>query len=150
MKLFTKSRFLLIVCLIGLSVVGHAQDGLQIKNVFERYGKQKGSTMVELTDGSLGAFQFSLFKSLVIENNNEATDFVRQCLSSDEKGAKKVKQVVSNGVVTSEYLQLQQKNGIYRLILFNDLTRPNEKVTLIYIETKNNSDEILKYILKKK
>jgi len=39
---------------------------------------------------------------------------------------------------------------LYRLILFNEIFNPENKITLIYIESKNDSENILKLILKKK
>ena len=61
-----------------------------------------------------------------------------------------MKQVVSNGVVTSIYLQLPPKDNYYRLILFNETTSPEQKMTLIYIESEIDSEEILNFILKRK
>jgi len=106
--------------------------------------------MVELTDEMLNGYDFSLFKSLTIKDNPSAADFIRKCLAKDESGAKKVKQVVSNGVPTSIYLQLPRKGQLYRLILFNEIISPEHKITLIYIESKNDSEDVLKLILKKK
>jgi len=98
----------------------------------------------------LDGYDFSSFKSITIKNNPSAADFIRKCLEKDQEGAKKVKQVVANGVLTSVYLQLPRKGQLYRLILFNETFTPENKITLIYIESKNDSENILKLILKKK
>lgn len=127
-----------------------AQSDLQISKVFDQYGERKGVVMVELSDEMLDGYDFSLFKSITIKNNPAAADFIRKCLIKDEQGAKKVKQVVANGVPTSIYLQLPRKGEFYRLILFNETFKPEHKITLIYIESKNDSEGVLKLILKKK
>jgi hypothetical protein len=106
--------------------------------------------MVEMTDEMLNGYDFSLFKSLTIKDNPSAADFIRKCLVKDQVGAKKVKQVVTNGVATSIYLQLPRKGQLYRLILFNEVFKPEQKITLVYIESKSDSEDVLKLILKKK
>ncbi len=145
-------KYLILPLLVGFSMIPtlKAQNDLQINKAFEQYGENNGVVMVELTDEMLDGYDFSLFKSLTIKNNALAGDFIRKCLQKDQAGAKKVKQVVSNGVPTSIYLQLPRKGQLYRLILFNETNNPEHKITLIYIESENDSEDILKLILKKK
>jgi hypothetical protein len=144
--------FLTLVMLTGFTAINgiQAQDDLEIKKAFDMYGGKKGVIMVELSDEMLEGYDFSLFKSLMIKDNREAADYIRKCLKKDEVGAKKVKQVVANGIPTSIYLQLPRKKDLYRLILFNEMSNPEHKITLIYIESKNDSEDVLKLILKKK
>lgn len=145
-------KYWVLVFLTGLIGIPNlkAQSDLEIKKAFDRYGDKKGVVMVELTDEMLEGYDFSLFKSLMITNNPEAADYIRKCIKKDEVGAKKVKQVVANGIPTSIYLQLPRKGSFYRLILFNETSNPEHKITLIYIESKNDSEDVLKLILKKK
>lgn len=150
MKSIKQYLILTLLVLIGILPTLKAQDDLQISKVFDLYGERKGVVMVELSDEMLDGYDFSLFKSLTIINNPSAADFIRKCLAKDEVGAKKVKQVVANGTPTSIYLQLARKGDLYRLILFNETLRPEHKITLIYIESKNDSEDVLKLILKKK
>jgi hypothetical protein len=146
-----KKQFLiLLITGIGAFSGIKAQSDLQISKVFEQYGEKHGVTMVELTDEALDGYDFSLFKSITIVNNDKAADFIRRCLAKDEVGAKKVKQVVVNGIPTSIYLQLPRKGNVYRLILFNETFKPEQKITLIYIESKTDSENLLRLILKKK
>ncbi len=135
---------------LGISSTLYAQSDLEIRKAFDQYGNKKGVVMVELTGEMLEGYDFSLFKSLTINNNSSAGDFIRKCLTKDETGAKKVKHVVANGKPTSIYLQLPRKSDMYRLILFNETFNPENKITLIYIESKNDSEDVLKLILKKK
>jgi hypothetical protein len=145
-------KYLILTLLAGFGCIPslRAQNDLQISKAFDQYGEKKGVVMVELTDEMLDGYDFSLFKSLTITNNPQAADFIRKCLAKDQVGAKKVKQVVANGVPTSIYLQLPRKGSLYRLILFNETTKREHKITLIYIESKSDSEDVLKLILKKK
>lgn len=126
-----------------------AQNNLEIKKAFDRYGNKKGVVMVELTGEMLEDYDFSFFKSLMIREHPEAADYIRKRLAIDEVGAKKVKQVVSNGTPTSIYLQLPPQRKLHRLILFNETSNPEYLVTLIYIETEHDAEDVLKLILKK-
>lgn len=143
--------YLLIMLLTGFTGIQHlpAQNNLEIKKAFERYGNKKGVVMVELTGEMLEDYDFSFFKSLMIREHPEAADYIRKRLAIDEVGAKKVKQVVSNGTPTSIYLQLPPQRKLHRLILFNETSNPEYLVTLIYIETEHDAEDVLKLILKK-
>jgi len=145
-------KYLIMLLIGGFGILPklQAQSDLQISKVFDQYGERKGVVMVELSNEMLDGYDFSLFKSITIKNNPAAADFIRKCLIKDELGAKKVKQVVANGVPTSIYLQLPRKAELYRLILFNETFKPENMITLIYIESKNDSEDVLKLILKKK
>ena len=150
MKSIKKYVVLLLLLFLAVSPSLYAQKDLQINKVFEQYGEKRGVIMVDLTNEMLDGYDFSLFKSITIKNNPSAADFIRKCLEKDQEGAKKVKQVVANGVLTSVYLQLPRKGQLYRLILLNQAFHPEDKITLIYTESKNDSENILKLILKKK
>lgn len=150
MNSMKKYLMVLLIGGFGLSPNLQAQSDLQISKVFDQYGVQKGVVMVELSNEMLGDYNFSQFKSITIKNNPAASDFIRKCMAKDELGAKKVKQVVANGIPTSIYLQLPRKDNLYRLILFNESVKEERTTTLIYIESKNDSEDVLKLILKKK
>ena len=139
-----------MLLVIGFSANLSAQSDLEINKVFEKYGKQQGTVLVEMSREMLKGYDFTFYKSIMASGNKEAGDFARQCLEIDQKGAKKVKQVVSNGVLSSIYLQLPKKGKYFRLVLFNEATSPERKMTLIYIDSEKDSEEILKIILKKK
>lgn len=143
-------RLFVFIVLAGLPILANAQSDLNIDNVFKQYGKSKNAVMVSLTNEVLDNYKFSLFKSINIKDDPSAADFVRKQLALDEKGAKKIKQVVSNGKVTSIYLDLTPKNGLNRLILFNEQIKPERQLILIYIESEHSTDDVLKILLKKK
>lgn len=147
-----KVKYLILTLLMAVGFTANlsAQNDLAINKVFERYGKQKGSVMVEMSREMLKEYDFTYYKSIVTTDNKEAADFARECLEIDQKGAKKVKQVVSNGVLSSIYLQLPQRGKYFRLILFNETITHERKMTLIYIESEKDSEEILQMNLKKR
>jgi hypothetical protein len=128
----------------------HAQQDLQISQVFDRYGKKKGVVMVQLTKEMLQGYDFSFFKSIVIKNDPAAIDFTRDCIAKDQEGAKKIKQVVQNGEVTSTVLQLASQGIENRFILYNESPEEKKEMTLIYIESKMDAEKIMTTILKKK
>lgn len=127
-----------------------AQKDLQISKVFETYGKKKGVVMTVLSGEMLKEYDFTFFKSITIKNDPSAATFIRQCLKIDEEGAKKIKQVVVDGVPASIYLRLPPKGQEHRLILFNETIKPARQLTLIYIESEKDSEDVLNIILKKK
>ena len=150
MKLIKRYYLLLLLVSLAFPLQLYAQKDLEISKVFDFYGKKKGVVMVELSGEVLKQYDFSLFKSIVIKNDPTAAPFIRQCLAKDKEGAKKIKQVVSNGVLTSEYLQLPRKGTETRMILYNESTAPDGQITLIYLESKDDSEEVLNLLLKKK
>ena len=132
-----KRKIILTIALICYATIFcNAQNGLAIRDVFERYGRQRGVTMVEISGESFGGYKLSLFK--------------RQCIDKDRRNARKVKEVVVDGVVRSIFLDLPRQGKMSRLILYNDDSHSKNAITLIYIETEENGDDILKFILKEK
>ena len=150
MKHMSKHLILALLLAVGFTANLNAQVDLEINKVFEQYGRQKGSVLVEMSREMLEGYDFTYYKSIVTTDNKEAADLARRCLEIDQKDAKKVKQVVSNGVLSSIYLQLPPKGEYFRLVLFNETTKHERKMTLIYIESEKDSEEILKIILKRR
>jgi len=127
-----------------------AQQDLQISKIFDQYGKKKGVVMVQLTKEMLQDYGFSFFKSIVIKNDSTAIDFSRKCIAKDQEGAKKIKQVVQNGDVSSIILQLAPRGDENRMIFYNESAGEKKEMTLLYIESKMDVEEIMTMILKKK
>lgn len=142
-------RTTLTALLLAFATHAAAQQGLQIANVFQKYGKQKGVTMVELSNEMLEAYQMTLYKSLVFKDAGEALPTILQCLETDKKKAKKVKEVVSGGQIQSGYYQLPQlKEDVNRFILFK--TGKKGSATLIYIEGELDVDDLVTMLFMKK
>lgn len=142
-----QKKYIIIAIFLTFLTAAQAQNSLEIEKAFQQYGKSKGVTMVQLKNKNFGNYNFSLFKSLTVKNNPQAKAFLIKCLTTDQKGAKKVKQVIVSGTTQSLFLELSKKGELYRMILFNN--SPSQPTTLVYIESANNADDILKYILNK-
>ncbi|KAA6350298.1 hypothetical protein EZS27_002264 [termite gut metagenome] len=126
-----------------------AQQGLQIASVFKKYGKEKGVTMVELSNEMLEAYEMTLYKSLAFKNVGDALPYILQCLEADKQLAKKVKEVVSDGQIQSGYYQLPQtEEDTNRFILFK--TEDKGTATLIYIEGELDVGDLVTILLMKK
>ncbi|XUU33589.1 DUF6108 family protein [Bacteroides fragilis] len=129
--------------------MARAQQGLQIASVFQKYGKQKGVTMVELSNEMLETYQMTLYKSLVFKDVEEALPTILNCLDADKKKAKKVKEVVAGGQIQSGYYQLPQlKEDVNRFILFK--IGKKGSATLIYIEGELDADDLVTMLFMKK
>ena len=139
----------IILLLTVASGMARAQQGLQIASVFQKYGKQKGVTMVELSNEMLETYQMTLYKSLVFKDVEEALPTILNCLDADKKKATKVKEVVAGGQIQSGYYQLPQlKEDVNRFILFK--TGKKGSATLIYIEGELDADDLVTMLFMKK
>lgn len=139
----------IILLLTVASGMARAQQGLQIASVFQKYGKQKEVTMVELSNEMLETYQMTLYKSLVFKDVEEALPTILNCLDADKKKAKKVKEVVAGGQIQSGYYQLPQlKEDVNRFILFK--TGKKGSATLIYIEGELDADDLVTMLFMKK
>ena len=126
-----------------------SQDDLKIKDVFRIYGKQKNVVMVELSKEMLDMYDISFYKSITIKNDAEALKFIRKCLETDQNGARKIKEITSEGEIISAYYQITGATpGINRFILF----KVDQKglITLIYLEGKLDSDDLITILFTKK
>lgn len=141
---------MLLVLFLTVTAAGaHAQQGLQIASVFQKYGKQRGVTMVELSNEMLETYQMTLYKSLVFKDAEDALPAIMRSLETDKKKAKKVKEVVIGGQIQSGYYQLPQlKEDINRFILFK--TGEKGSATLIYIEGELDADDLVTMLFMKK
>lgn len=139
----------IVLLLTVASGMVRAQQGLQIASLFQKYGKQKGVTMVELSNEMLETYQMTLYKSLVFKDVEEALPDILNCLEADKRKARKVKEVVAGGQIQSGYYQLPQlKEDVNRFILFK--TGKKGSATLIYIEGELDADDLVTMLFMKK
>ena len=139
----------IVLLLTVASGMVRAQQGLQIASVVQKYGKQKGVTMVELSNEMLETYQMTLYKSLVFKDVEEALPDILNCLEADKRKARKVKEVVAGGQIQSGYYQLPQlKEDVNRFILFK--TGKKGSATLIYIEGELDADDLVTMLFMKK
>lgn len=138
---------LFVMCVITSATF--AQKQLAINQIFEKYGKQKGSTMVVLSDDMIKTYHLDFYKSITLPIDKKRSEEIQQSLESDKEKARKIKEVISNGIIHSGYYQLstedKQKN---HYILYKLLS--NATATLIYMEGDIDSEEIINMLFMSK
>lgn len=141
-------RTTLLMLLLSASTSSMAQQGLQIESIFKKYGKQKGVTMVELSNELVDIYEMKLYKSLVFKDVESALPHIMRCLEADKQQAKKVKEVVAGGQIQSGYYQLPQVyEHVNRFILFK--TDKKGGATLIYLEGELDADDLVTLLFMK-
>ena len=145
---------LFVLLLSTVSGVIRAQDGLSCAILFQKYGKQKGVTMVELSKDMLDSYRISLYKSLVFKDVTEELPDILDCLAKDKKGGnvKKIQEVIEDGKLLTAYYQLtpieKRKEKLNRFILFK--IGKKHSATFIYIEGDLNSDDLVTLLFQKR
>jgi len=135
-------------CLLMFSLGVHAQKGLQIATLFQQYGKQEGTTYVELSKMLSKNWDITHYKSLKLKKAEKALPDIYRCLEADRIHARKIKEVLTDGRIQSGYYQLPPLQGkTNRFILFR-LGKKGE-ATLIYIEGEIDSDDLVTLIFSK-
>lgn len=155
MKQIKYTLLLLLVLLIAFPTGAGATDtevmqkDLKIQEVFQRYGRKKNVTMVELSNEMLETYGMTHYKSITIKNDAEALSFIRKCLEADQQGARKIKEVTDDGGVISAYYQLPAKEAdLNRFVLFK--VSKKGVITLVYIEGDLDSDDLITILFTKK
>ena len=152
MRRFEYMLWLLVAvfCLMPCGVsAAETQKDLKIQEVFQRYGKKRNVTMVELSNEMLETYGMTRYKSITIKDDPEALRFTRQCLEADQKGARKIKEVTDDGGVVSAYYQLKGVEAdINRFVLFK--VSKKGVITLVYIEGDLDSDDLITLLFTKK
>lgn len=139
----TSPRLLIIFLLLIISgVTTQAQENLRINTVFEKYGKQKGATMVVLSGKALYNYRLDKYRSITLQYNQTILEEIQECLETDKQQARQIKEVISNGIISSGYYQLPEiENRIKRYILFK--IGDDGTATLIYMEGGEDSEELI-------
>nr|WP_321521819.1 hypothetical protein [uncultured Macellibacteroides sp.] len=149
MKQRRYTLLLLLAAFLLLPLAASAQKDLKIQEVFQRYGKSRNVTMVELSNEMLETYGMTHYKSITIKDDAEALRFVRRCLASDQEGSRKIKEITDDGGVISAYYQLPGKEtDINRFILFK--VSKKGLITLVYIEGDLDSDDLITLLFTKK
>ena len=96
----TVIRTIFIILLLSAATAEiRAQEGLHSASIFQKYGKQKGVTMVELSKDMLDSYRINLYKSLVFKDVTEELPYILDCLEKDRKEGtmKKLQEIVEDG-----------------------------------------------------
>lgn len=117
----------------------HAQDDLEVNKAFENYGHERGCKMVEVHHSNFKGYQLDMYKSLTYKSIGKT---VESYLKEDRQKAKKVREIVEDGEITSGYYLMKTiKPGINRYILFRK--GENRSGTLIYIEGTLSPEQLM-------
>ena len=136
-----KRRLCILVAL--LMVISHdalAQQGLAVADIFTRYGHERGCKMVEMHDTDLRGYELKTYQSLTYRTQGEQ---IATVLEADRKKARKIREIVSDGRVTSGYYSLPPTaEGLNRYVLYTQ--KADKSGAVIYIEGALGPDDILK------
>ena len=136
--------------LISLCLSLHAQEGLQIATLFEKYGNQKDVTYVELNGSILCSYHMTAYKSLVFKDVTFYQTDILQCLKQDvaRHSVIKTQEVMEGGQLLSAYYRLSQivckGQTLNRYILYK--LGKNDSATLVYIEGHLGEEELMKML----
>lgn len=142
----------LLLCIAPIAA--KAQEGLQSASIFQKYGKQKGVTMVELSRSMLESYQMTFYKSIVFKDVTKELPYILECLKKDKQqgSVKKLQEVTEDGKLLTAYYQLtpieRKREQINRFILFK--IGKGNSATFIYIEGHLSSDELVAILFQKK
>ncbi|MDR0834891.1 MAG: hypothetical protein LBN93_12065 [Candidatus Symbiothrix sp.] len=134
----TLKRFLLLLAFALPSFAAGAQEGLNIEKIFDDYGKQKGSTLIELAKDVLGNHtKISRYKSLIIPVDSMILNTTRVAILNDfvkhSGNGVVLMESKKDGKIESATYSLGKigNSSTYEYILF---TCKAQKMTLIYIK----------------
>lgn len=128
-KLFVSFCVFLLMCFSA-----SAQNHLKIKTVFDKYGKQDGSVLVQLStdilsQGSRITFYKSLITDYSLQKNNDAI----AALAIDVTKGEKISEVKKDGIIESGtyYIKSKKTDAEYEYILFKNKSK---KMTIVYLK----------------
>ena len=102
---------LIILLLAAFPASIKAQEDLHSASVFQKYGKQKGVTMVELSRDMLDSYRIDLYRSLVFKDVTEALPYILDCLEKDQKEGtmKKIQEIIEDCLLPTHSGEKRQR-----------------------------------------
>ena len=110
-------RTTLIALLLTFAAHAAAQQGLQIATVFQKYGKQKGVTMVELSNEMLETYQMTLYKSLVFKDASDAL------IGAHDTQTKLLSQEAGGGEMEMTFIMAHAQDTLMTTMILEKQTR---------------------------
>ena len=110
-----------------------AQKDLNISSIFDEYGKQEGSILIELGKDVLGyRTHIKRYKSLMLPSDTVMVRVTKEAISQDAKEGRKLFESRKDGKIEelSYCLKKDGQTPDYEYILFSNKSR---KMTLIYV-----------------
>ncbi|WP_165041718.1 hypothetical protein [Dysgonomonas sp. ZJ709] len=130
-----KYKILILLCMTQMIALGaFAQNHLKIKTVFDEYGKQDGSVLVQLSTDILSqGSKITLYKSLIMDESDRKNQQIRQAIEVDIQNGTKISELKKDGKVESGmyYLGINKSSGTNEYILYKNKSR---KITLVYLQ----------------
>ena len=127
-----------IVALFCFFLVGTAfsmaQTNLNVNDVFDRYGKQEGSVLVQLASDILsqGGSKITFYKSLIIDDLPHIKQDIQNAIKADVEGKIIISEVKKNGQIEScSYYLGKDKSSKSEFILYSNKGR---KITVVYLK----------------
>jgi hypothetical protein len=120
----------------------YAQKELNINEIFDQYGKQKGSVLIELGRDVLGSHtRIRRYKSLVIPSDTALVQATEAAIKADRADGRTLLESRKSGAIqfASYCLKKDTQSSQYEYILFSNHSR---KMTLIYIRGPFPPDEL--------
>lgn len=141
-----KTMLFIIICLVATPPLS-AQNNAAVKSVFDRYGKQKGSIMIQLSTDILSPkTDITFYRSLVIKQNDIIYQTVASALEDVANQGTKLTEIRKNGKLENAAysIPVNSDNNEYDYILYN---YTDSQITLVYMKGKfppKNLDKELK------
>lgn len=130
------AKKILILCIVLLlPYCVFAQKDLNIANVFNEYGKRKGSVMIELSKDILRKnTNIDHYKSLQAKGDVSMLRMAQKDISRDVTGGIRLKEEIKNGMLVTGYYCLKKNvhNSIYEYILYK--SNCVSEMSLIYLK----------------
>ena len=137
---------LLLMFFLGIfAQQGFAQNQPAIMAIFDKYGSYQGVTMLEISEELMKDYQIKHFKSIIFENGTVALPEIRKAIEKDKIDAKRIKESIQDGLLTSGYYRLKTKEeNMNRYLIFK--VGKNKKTTLIYIEGELSPEQLVELL----
>ena len=124
---------------------GFAQNQPAIMAIFDKYGSYQGVTMLEISEELMKDYQIKHFKSIIFENGTAALPEIRKAIEKDKIDAKRIKESIQDGLLTSGYYRLKtEEENMNRYLIFK--VGKNKKTTLIYIEGELSPEQLVELL----
>lgn len=123
-----------------------AQEPPKIKDIFDKYGKQEGSVLVQLSSDILSqGSNITFYKSLIIEKDNKTEQEILSAVKEEIAGKIIISEVKKSGQIESGSYYLGTKSlKVSEFILYKN---KGGKITIVFLKGKfpsNNLERELK------
>lgn len=130
-----KHKIFILLCLTQIfAITISAQDNLKVNDIFDKYGKQDGSVLVQLSSDVLSqGSNITFYKSLIMDNNIAKERDVLNLLKPDIEKNLIISEVNKNGKVESGtyYVGKDRSGRSSEFILYKS---KSDKITVVYLK----------------